>query len=225
MQAYKGKKLLLFGDSVMYGSGNGGFGVGEYLEKDLGLKLAKYCIGGARTGFYEGKNWIVEQLREAVNNNETADIIVFDGFTNDCYKTDGKNCDVPLGEISDKVFDIFDIGNSANFSECFESIVCAFGKYFPTAKVLFVRPHRMGRREEGLQITYGERAVEICKKFNISVCDLYKDSGLDTFLPDDRDKYTNDSYGWGRGDCTHPNALGYEKKYMPLIERAVKELL
>ena len=225
MQAYKGKKLLLFGDRIMYGSGNGGFGVGEYLKKDLGLTLSKYCIGGARTGFYGGKNWIIEQVREAVNNKETADIIVFDGFTNDCYKTDGKNCDIPLGEIPDNVADIFDIEKTADFSECFESLVCAFEKYFPTAKVLFVRPHRMGRREEDSQILYGERAVQICKKHNVSVCDLYKDSGLDTFLPDDRDKYTNDSYGWGRGDCTHPNALGYEEKYMPLIERAVKELL
>ncbi|MDE7307021.1 MAG: hypothetical protein K2N33_06500 [Clostridia bacterium] len=225
MQALKGKKLILFGDSIMYGSGNDGFGVGEYLAKDLGLNLAKYCIGGARTGFYKGKNWIVEQVREAVNNNETADIIVFDGFTNDCYKTDGLKCDVPLGEIPQEGTDIFEIEKTANFSQCFESIVCAFEKYFPTAKVLFVRPHRMGRREERLQIIYGERAVEICKEHKISVCDLYKDSGLDTFLQTDRDKYTNDSYGWGRGDCTHPNACGYEQKYMPLIERAVKELL
>ena len=225
MQAIKGKKLLLFGDSIMYGSGNDGYGVGEFLEKDLGLKLSKYCIGGARTGFYIGKNWIVEQVREAVNNTETADIIIFDGFTNDCYKTDGENCDVPLGEIEDKAIDIFKIEKSANFSQCFESIVSAFETYFPAAKVLFIRPHRMGRREESLQILYGERAVDICKKHNITVCDLYKDSGLDTFLSEDRDKYTNDSYGWGRGDCTHPNALGYEKKYMPLIERAVKGLL
>lgn len=225
MQAIKGKRLILFGDSIMFGSGNEGFGVGEYLEKDLGLSLAKYCVGGARTGFCDGKSWIVEQVREAVNNHEAADLIVFDGFTNDCYKTDGVNCDVPLGDVTDEATDIFSIEKSASFSQCFESLACAFAKYFPTAKALFIRPHRMGRREEDLQISYGERAVEICKKYKIAVCDLYRNSGLDTFLPEDRDRYTNDSYGWNRGDCTHPNALGYEKKYMPLIERAVKELL
>ena len=35
MKDLSGKKVLVFGDSIMYGSGNGGFGVGEYLEKDL----------------------------------------------------------------------------------------------------------------------------------------------------------------------------------------------
>lgn len=31
-----GKTVAVFGDSIAYGSGNGGFGVGEYLQKDLG---------------------------------------------------------------------------------------------------------------------------------------------------------------------------------------------
>lgn len=220
------KKLLVFGDSIMFGSGNNGFGVGEYLEKDLGFKLYKYCVGGARTGFYEGKSWIVEQVRTAVNDKASADYIVFNGFTNDCNMTDKINCDVPLGEVSgNSPQDIFEISrNNTTFSGCFESIVCAFKKYFPQAKLLFVRPHRMGRRGEKVQIEYGERALQICKKYGIAVADLYTDSGLDTFLADHRDKYTNDSYNWGRGDCTHPNALGYEKFYMPLIEKVLKSL-
>ncbi len=227
MQDYNGKSLLLFGDSIMYGSGNGGYGVGEYLVKKFGFRLSKYCVGGARTGYYEGKNWIIEQVRDAVNKKERADLIIFDGFTNDCNKSDGVNCDVPLGEISEGFdFDIFKTAKeNSTFSNCFECVISAFKKYFPSAKILFVRPHRMGRRDEKLQILYGERAVEICKKWGVAVCDLYEDSGLDTFLPEDRDRYTNDSYGWGRGDCTHPNALGYEEKYMPVIERCVKEIL
>lgn len=82
----------------------------------------------------------------------------------------------------------------------------------------------MGRRGEKVQILYGERAVQICKKYGVTVVDLYADSGLDTFLADHRDKYTCDSYNWCRGDCTHPNAEGYERFYMPLIESALKAL-
>lgn len=227
MNEFKGLDFLVFGDSIMYGSGNCGFGVGEYLKKDLGANVKKYCIGGARTGYFEGKSWIVDQVKDAIFAGVRVDYIVFNGFTNDCCKTDKINCDVPLGEASEGFdgFDIFKVKKeNTTFSNCFENIVCALKKYFPEAKLLFVRPHRMGRREEGVQIEYGERAVEICKKWGVPVCDLYKESGLDTFLEEHRDLYTCDSYGWGHGDCTHPNALGYEKFYMPLIEKALKAL-
>ena len=39
--SFKNKTVAIFGDSIMYGSGNNGFGVGEYLEKDLGVRLIK----------------------------------------------------------------------------------------------------------------------------------------------------------------------------------------
>ncbi len=223
----KGKNLLVFGDSIMYGSGNNGFGVGEYLARDCGAEVKKYCVGGARVGFYEGKNWMVEQVRRAVNERAQADVIVFNGFTNDCHTDESGNCDVSLGEVSDglEVADIFALGRGdADFSRCFESILSAFKTYFANAKLLFVRPHRMGKRGEAEQVKYGERAKELCRKWGIAVCDLYTDSGLDTFIAEHRDKYTNDSYGTGHGDCTHPNSSGYEKFYMPLIEKAICEL-
>ena len=120
MNGFDGKNLVVFGDSIMYGSGNNGFGVGEYLKKDLGFKLYKYCIGGARTGWHEGKSWIVEQVCTAVNDKIPADYIVFNGFTNDCNMTDGVNCDVPLGDMSDSApQDIFEISKqNTTFSGC-----------------------------------------------------------------------------------------------------------
>ncbi|MDE7330377.1 MAG: SGNH/GDSL hydrolase family protein, partial [Clostridia bacterium] len=121
-------------------------------------------------------------------------------------------------------FDIFSLKKeNTTFSNCFENIISAFKKYFPQAKVLFVRPHNMGRRGEEIQKIYGERAVEICKKWGVDVADIYKDSDLNTFLPDHRDLYTADTYNWGRGDSTHPNAKGYREKYMPVIEAAIKQ--
>ncbi len=218
-------KLAVFGDSIMYGSGNGGYGVGEYLEEKYGFELYKYCIGGARVGFQQGKSWVVEQVRKAVNDGISPDIIIFDGFTNDCNMVDGKTCDVALGEICE-ARDIFSIEPSdADFTLCFTSVAAALKKYFPEAKIIFVRPHKMGRRDAKEQVVYGERAVSICEKYSISVVDIYKDSGLDTFLPEHRDKYTNDSYGWGRGDCTHPTDIGYREKYMPLIFGEIEKFL
>ena len=222
MKNFAGKNLLVFGDSIMNGSGNSDIGVGEYLKNKYGFNLAKYCVGGARVGFCKDKNWVVEQVRKAILNKEAADLIVFNGFTNDCCISDGSElCDVPLGEIVKEGVDIFAITEQMNFSECFDSIASAFKKYFAGAGVVFVRPHKMGRRGADVQIAYGERAKEICKKYGISVADIYEDSGLDTFDAVQRDKYTADTYGWGRGDCTHPNALGYTEKYMPLIEKEI----
>lgn len=222
-----GKTVAVFGDSIAYGSGNSGLGVGEYLNKHLGLQPVKYAVGGARVGFCEGKNWAVEQVQNAIRDGICPDYIVFDGFTNDCNISEGATLpDVPLGEISAgyEGFDIFKVEKTFTFSRCFEELVCAFLKYFPKAKILFFRPHNMGRRDDMLQKSYGGRAIEICKKWGVAFVDLYSESGMNTFIPEHRDTFTFDSYGWGRGDCTHPNALGYELKYMPLIEAKLKSL-
>ncbi len=227
MDRFTGKKLLVFGDSIMFGSGNDGFGVGEYLVREFGFDLKKYCVGGARVGYFEGKNWLVEQVKTAIENSELPDYVIFDGFTNDCCKSDGISYDVPLGETVEgfESFDIFSVKKEGStFTNCFENILSAFKKYFPTAKVIFVRPHNMGRRGEEIQKIYGERAIELCKKWGVTVADIYTCSDLNTFLPDHRDLYTADTYNWGRGDGTHPNDRGYVEKYLPVIKEVLLSL-
>jgi hypothetical protein len=210
----------------MYGSGNGGVGVGEFLERDCKISLIKYCVGGARVGYYPDKNWLIEQVKSAITAGIKPDLIIFDGFTNDCNMTDGVNCDVPLGERSVGLHkDIFDIDKEhTNFTQCFEVLADAFDKYFPTSKVIFVRPHNMGRRDRVLQKIYGERANEICREHKFYLADIYERGELNTFDEKMRDEYTCDSYGWGRGDATHPNAKAYEKFYMPVIEKIISEI-
>ncbi len=223
---FSDKILYVLGDSIAYGSGNNGFGVGEYLSRDMGFKLKKFAVGGARVGFKNGKNWLVEQVRAVLCENPP-DYIVFDGFTNDCNISEGATLpDVPLGVISEGYsgFDINKVTEKDTFSRCFEEILFALLTTFPKAKILFFRPHNMGRRDDFLQRQYGERALDICKKWGVAYVDLYSESGMNTFIAEHRDMFTNDSYGWGRGDCTHPNALGYELKYMPLIEAKIKTL-
>ncbi|MCD8205038.1 MAG: SGNH/GDSL hydrolase family protein [Clostridia bacterium] len=221
-----GRSVLVLGDSIMFGSGNDGYGPGEFLRDDFGGTLFKYCVGGARTGFFEGRSWIVEQLRQAIMDGVAPDYVLFDGMTNDCFKTDGENFDVEIGEYSSekKGVDINTLTKDDSFSACFDSIVFTLTERFPDAKLLYVRNHNMGRREDAAQRLYGERAVQICRKWGVEVADVYSESGLDTFLPEHRDKYTADTYGWGRGDCTHPNREGYRLFYMPIIERKLRSL-
>ena len=152
---------------------------------------------------------------------------MLDGFTNDCCRSSDGVHDVPLGEIAEgyECFDIFAVEkNDTNFSNCLENVFAALKKYYPQAKILFVRPHKMGKRDKTSQKIYGERAVEICRKWSVEVADIYSESALDTFLTEHRDAYTFDSYNQGFGDCTHPNAECYKKFYMPIIERKIKEL-
>lgn len=224
---YSNKLLAVFGDSIANGSGNSDFGVGEYLQKDLGFKLKKYAIGGARVGFKQGKSWLIDQVKKALKEGIEPDYIVFNGFTNDCNISEGATePDVPLGEISQGYsgFDISKATEKDTFSYCFETVLYTFMTAFPKAKILFFRPHNMGRRDDKLQKLYGERALTLCKKWGVAYVDIYSESGMNTFLETHRDLFTFDSYGWGKGDCTHPNALGYELKYMPLIEAKIKEL-
>lgn len=228
MKDLSGKKVLVFGDSIMYGSGNGGFGVGEYLEKDLKMVCKKYAVGGARVGYKAGKSWVPEQVAKAIEEGTEADYIIFDGFTNDCNISEGATePDVTLGEILPG-YEFPEAGElkkeGSTFAECFQSVIYTLLLHFPKAKILFIRPHNMGRRDDKLQKIYGETALSLCRKWGVPYVDLYSCSGLNTFIPLHRDLFTCDSYGWGRGDCTHPNAAGYELKYMPLIEDAICRL-
>ena len=224
---FKDKTLLVFGDSIMNGSGNNDYGVGEYLSAQLGFKLAKYTVGGARVGYVPDKSWEVEQVKQIIADGVQPEYIVFDGFTNDCcIELYPDKPDVPLGDFPAGygAKNLNEIDKTDDFSTCFDAIICALMKHFPSSKILFVRPHNMGRRDDTLQRQYGERALGICRKWGVAYVDLYTESGLNTFLPEHRDLFTADSYGWGRGDCTHPNALGYETKYIPLIVAKLKTL-
>jgi len=227
MEDFSGKTLAVFGDSIAFGSGNGDYGPGEYLKAKFNFTLQKFAVGGARVGYRPGKNWLIAQVREAIASGIAPDYILFDGFTNDCNISEGATLpDVPLGEIGSGYtgYEIENITEEDSFSKCFESVIYTFLTTFPKAKIMFFRPHNMGRRDDKLQRIYGERALEICKKWGVPYVDLYSESGLNTFLPTHRDLFTNDSYGWGYGDSTHPNSLGYELKYMPLIEAKIKSL-
>ncbi len=221
MGNFSDKRLAVLGDSIMNGSGNHDYGVGEFLRDGYGFTLFKYCVGGARAGYDKGKSWIVEQVKDVIKACAIPDVIIFDGFTNDCNMTDGINCDVPLGSRG-AVKDIFEVTAEDTFATCFESIASALKKYFEKADIIFVRPHLIGRRDRELQRVYGDMAAEICRDYGIKIADIYNDSGLDTFDADMRDRYTNDSYGWGRGDCTHPNEEGYKRFYLPLILNQLK---
>jgi hypothetical protein len=79
--------------------------------------------------------------------------------------------------------------------------------------------------EDSRERRYGERAMEIAMKWNVSSVDLYSDSGLDTEDPAMCNRYTYaNPYADYICDSVHPNAVGYAKFYLPPIAEKLDKL-
>ena len=213
----KGKKLLNFGDSIAAASTAGVDGYHEQISNRNGMQLKSYASGGATitvmTGV-SGAHDIVTQVNNSVSNDDIADYILINGGTNDANALTSDK----FGEVSDGYDAVLD---TETFCGAFEYILKSLKTNFTIpngTKIIYVRSHNMASRDER-QVTLGELAVEICKKWSVPVVDLYSEGGLNTHLSGMIGTYTiaND-------DRTHPNTLGYELFYTPLIESKMKSI-
>ena len=213
----KGKKLLNFGDSIAAASTTGVDGYHEQISNRNGMQLKSYASGGAtitvRTGVSDAHD-IVTQVNNSVNNKDIADYILINGGTNDANALTSDK----FGDVSDGYDAVLDTGT---FCGAFEYMLKSLKTNFTIpngTKIIYVRSHNMASRDKR-QVTLGELAVEICKKWSVPVVDLYSECGLNTNLPGMVGAYTiaND-------DRTHPNTLGYELFYTPLIESKMKSI-
>lgn len=200
----KDKTILNFGDSISAGDGNNGVGYAELLAKKNGMTCYDYAVGGAT--ITTSTNDILTQIEKAKNDKKTADYILFDGFTNDINTGAVKE----LGKISDGYSQTKDVNT---FSGAFEEICYRLKTYWKGVPVFYVCVHKMSSRSTELQNTYSERAKTLCERWSISVIDIYREGGLNTYIADYKTSYTN------KADGTHPNELGYNTFYVPLIEK------
>src|SRR5690606_29684104 len=125
-----------------------------------GMSAKNYGSSGATVAPREGyDNQIIKKVREAITAGETADYILFNGLTNDANVTDESR----LGEISTG-YDMPD--DVTTFSGAFEEIIKTMRDAWVSAKIIYVRVHNMSSRGDR-QILFGDRAIEICKKWSI----------------------------------------------------------
>lgn len=216
----KGKSVIGFGDSIMAGDGNNGFGIIDIISNAYKMNGTDYSLGGATITYdptYTSvrKN-ITSQVEEAVSDLQTApDFILFDGLTNDISTSR------VIGEISDGYSATLD---KETFCGAFEYILKTIKTAFPSTKIIYIRPHRMGSRSIENQDAFGDKASEICSKWSTPVCDIYNKGGLNTFLPS-MYQYTNPTESQPLGDRTHPNQTGYDLFYIPLIVSIMNSLV
>lgn len=203
----QGKIIYNFGDSIAAGDGNNGKGYAEILGEKYGMVVNDYAKGGATLGSNTSNN-ITTQVDNAISTGGSPDYIIINGGTNDIVNS------TALGTIaSDYTLSTIDkTTTSGGLEYCFNKLKGTF----PNAKIVFVSVHKMGSRDYAKQTECQKRCIEICNKWGIPVADVGNKGNLNTFLPS-MHKFTNPTNTQPNGDRTHPNQLGYEKFYIPII--------
>lgn len=206
-----GKTIAVFGDSIMYGDGNSNASVGELLAAKYGMTLHKYAQSGATIGIRSdhptGRYHIPNQVAEAIEDEISPDIIIFNGGTND------ENGETPVAELGTIPDDYAMPETESSFSDGFQSLAYQIKDNWKDAIVIYMRAHNMSSRTYQRQVAYGERGIAMCEKWGFGVVDMFKT--MNTQLTYYQTEYL--------ADTTHPNGKGYKKYYMPELERYLHE--
>lgn len=209
----KGKKILTFGDSIMHGSGSQNMGIGQTVAEKYGMIYADYSVPGASVGIRENRGHIRDQLQKAVNDGFQPDIILINGGTNDMNHT-------ALGSVISG-FDAAGIKED-DFSGGLEKTLWNLQQNWKDVPVIYIRVHNMDLGPDEKERLYGERALEIARKWKVVSVDLYSNTAMNTEDTPTCNKYTyrddNSNYTF---DSIHPNALGYAKFYLPQITQEI----
>lgn len=215
--ALQGKKILSFGDSIMHGDGNKYVGISDLIAQKYKMTAADYSVGGATFGAVSNRVQICDQILDAISKNETADVILINGGTNDMRKC-------RPGEISDD-FEYESHGRS-DFASGMEYALGIIKDNFPNVPVLYVRAHNMVFSPEVNEIYFGNMELEICKKWSIPYADVFSDTDFNTHNTELKNKYTAclSNSRKGVGDSVHPNRIGYYKYYVPLTVDKLADL-
>lgn len=212
------KTIIGIGDSIMFGKGTDGYTVAQQIADKHSMTVYDYSLSGATIACVDRKTDITryniyEQVKEAIEDVERADYIVFNGGTNDM----APKYDIKMGEIT-KDFD--DQRDLSTFCGAMEECIYTLKKNYPNAVIVYVRSHNMKRRDYEDQLIYGETAIKICQKWGIEYADVFNDSEFNTYL-ERYNQYTASTKKYPAGDYVHPTKEGYELFYLPLIEDAI----
>ncbi len=212
----KGKTVLTFGDSIMYGDGTDGVGIGELMSERYSTITIDYSKGGSTFGTVQDREQISNQILSSIKNKDVADIILIDGGTNDMRK-------VQCSEISDD-FEYKEHGREF-FCNGMEYAIGLIKEYYPDTPVLYIRAHNMEFSLERNELHYGKKALDICEKWKVDTVDIFNDTDFNTHNKDIKYRYTFHSKLCLRGDSVHPNRMGYYKYYIPLTATKAAEIL
>lgn len=227
-QKFYGKRIATIGDSIMHGDGNDYYGIGDILAERNGMKLADYSEGGATISFRQdkasasdewskGQNIQYQATKMLANETEKPCVVLIDGQTNDInYVSGSEEPQQALGTITTSYTSF---SSNENFCGGLEKIFSDIKKVWTDVPIIYIRVHKMMSRKVEWQESYGEKAIQICKKWSVKVVDIYSEGGLNTLIKEHK------IYTGNNGDYTHPNREGYDKFYIPMIENAMMDII
>ena len=212
----RGKRILAFGDSIMYGKGNGGGGIARLLAEKYGMTFYSYAANGASFGTYNSRRHISDEILDAYKAERQADLILINGGTNDMILS-------AKGSYND-YFDPRRPNRSTlamGMKQSFEYLK----EYWKDVPVIYVRAHNMDVCSDTLERQMGEYAVATAAEYGATIADIYTDTTLHTKSSTQTARYTYDPSNPENADGVHPNAIGYNCFYLPMITEKAEALL
>lgn len=228
-----GKTAIFLGDSICAGTTVGedipehGYGWGGLIGVANSMTWDNEGQNGAvLTSGIDGANRIVSnQVDTAYAKYRSADFVLFEGGTNDADYL--KNDSSKLGTIASN-YTTFD---NTTFTGAFESLILKILTTYPTSKVGYIIPQKMGLglfdSENSARRRFFDRAIEVCEKWGIPYIDLWNENPMNPELSIYYDKTLDETGNISGGkyyiDGQHLTLKGY-KKITPQIESFMRRI-
>lgn len=198
-----GKTIIFLGSSVTYGYASMGESFADFLEKQDSVISIKEAKSG--TTLVDDKNSSYVSRMKNIDKNIKVDAFVCQLSTNDATKKK------PLGVISDS-FDIdsFDTHTVAGAIE----YIIAYAKDVWNCPVIFYTGTEYDSDEYAEMV---ELLLNIQKKWDIGVIDLWNNESLKTVSDEEYELYMSDSI--------HPTRAGYRDWWLPVMREYLIENL
>ena len=200
----KGKKILFLGDSITEGCGTSGEGYkfSDLIAKNEGAICYNYGIGGTRIAYQrnpsENPRWDLNFIDRVDEMEETADIVVVFGGTNDYG-----HGDAAIGSFEDRT--------PWTFYGAVHILITKLINRYPAAKLVFLTPLHRGTevqciRKGDTEVTvtlkqYVDILREVLEYYSIPTLDLYKCGRMQPLVPIIQETYMP--------DALHPNNAGH----------------
>ncbi len=198
-----GKTVIFLGSSVTFGYGSLGVSFADFLEKTDGITAVKEAVSGTTLVDVKSNSYVSRMKK--IDRNIKADAFVCQLSTNDATK------EMPLGEISDN-FDVdgFDTQTVAGAIE----YIIAYAKETWNCPVVF---YTQAKYDSEHYAKIVDILLEIQKKWNITVIDLWNNDEINSITDEERKIYLVDHI--------HPTKAGYKEWWLPEFQKCLYEIL
>lgn len=193
----EGKTVIFLGSSVTYGSAARGESVVDYLEKKDMINVVKEAVPGT-TLVDSGKESYIKRM-EALDKNINADMFICQLSTNDATKNKKR------GAVSES----FDPENfdTSTIAGAIEYIIWYAKETWNCPVCFYTNPKYDSKKYQEMV----DLLLEIQKKWDIDVIDLWNNEEFTNLTDEDRKLY--------QADKIHPTRAGYKNLWLTEFEK------